>query len=83
MYKCVTDTAAVYLSEKFDSSHSCDIIAKFQTNEELVVPKPNQEMFRQSIAYQGPRIWNGLPISVRRAGTIDNFKDMVKPIFKT
>ena len=34
-------------------------------------------MFRQSIAYQGPRIWNGLPISIRRAGNIENFKNMV------
>ncbi len=49
----------------------------------LVVPKPNLEMFRQSTAYQGPRIWNGLPISVRRAANVDNVKHMVKPIFKT
>ncbi len=31
-----------------------DIITRFQTNEDE--PKPNLEMFRQSIAYQGPRI---------------------------
>ncbi len=39
--------------------------------------KANLEMFRQSIASQEPRIWNGLPISVRRAWNIENFKNMV------
>ncbi len=53
------------------------------TNEELVVPKANLEMFKHSIeAYHGPRIWNGLPISVRRARNIEIFKNMVQPIFK-
>ncbi len=73
----------MYLSEKSESSPGSDIITGSQTNEELVVPKPNLEMFRQSIAYQGPRIWNSLPISVRRAGNINNSKNTVKPIFKT
>ncbi len=57
MYKCVTDTEPVCLSAKFESRHGSDIFTRSQTIEELVVPKPNLEMFRQSIAYQGPRIF--------------------------
>ncbi len=64
LYRCVTGTAPVYVSEKFESSHRSDIITRSQTN---------LEMFRQSIAYQGPRIWNGLAICVRRAGNIEKF----------
>ncbi len=58
--------------------YSSDLITRSQTNEELhvVVPKPNLEMFRQSIVYQGPRIGNGLPITmlvVLEAPVILNF----------
>ncbi len=52
--------------KKFESSHGSDIITRSQSNEELVVPKPNLEIIMQFVAYQEPRIWNGLPISVRR-----------------
>ncbi len=60
---CLEGTAPVYLSEKFESSDGSDIVIRSQTNEELVVPKPKLELFRQSTADRGSRIWNGFKIS--------------------
>ena len=41
----------------------------------LYVPKPKCETFRNSLAYSGAKIWNSLPVNVKSAKSIEQFKD--------
>ncbi|CAH1256204.1 ACSS3 [Branchiostoma lanceolatum] len=35
------------------------------TSSQLAVPKPKREIFRRSVAYRGPNVWNSLPPDTR------------------
>ena len=38
-----------------------------------VLPRPNKELFKQSLIYSGPLIWNNLPDTLKQLGTINSF----------
>ncbi len=40
----------------------------------IYVPKPNTELYRSTFVYSGAKIWNDLPVSVKTAQSIDDFK---------
>ena len=45
---------------------------------DLDVPMPNQEIFRQSIVYQGAVAWNGLDNYIKCCNNITSFKELYK-----
>ena len=40
------------------------------------------ELKKISILFQGPRIWNSLPIDIKNAPTFSIFKNMIKPFLR-
>ena len=49
------------------------------SNQLLVVPPgPNTEIYKQSFAYQGACLWNNLPLYVKQAPSIIQFKSRYK-----
>lgn len=40
----------------------------------IIVPSLHKETFRRSISYQGPMIWNSLPLYVKASNNIASFK---------
>jgi hypothetical protein len=44
----------------------------------LYVPKPNCELFKKSLMYKGPKIWNELPIELKQASSLHAFKEVYK-----
>ena len=44
--------------------------------------KPNNEKFRKSITYQGPKLWNNLPAHIQKIDSYHEFKCQIKKIFK-
>ncbi len=52
--------------------------ARFADNMNVVVPKPNVEIFRNSFIYQGAISWNNLPPHLKYATTHDSFKRLYK-----
>ncbi len=47
---------------------------------DLLVPRANLEAFKKSFAYNGPKSWNNLPVSVRQCTTLDMFKARYKEL---
>ena len=68
MYKSLHNLAPPYLGNKFTYTHDIhNLDLRSVRNQTLYVPRPNLELYRKSIAYSGPKIWNTLPESVRNA----------------
>ena len=44
--------------------------------------KPNNEKYRKSITYQGPKLWNSLPTHIQKAESYQEFKIGVKKWFQ-
>ena len=42
---------------------------------------PNYAIFKRSLAYNGPTIWNALPITIKTSSTIMQFKREYKNVF--
>ena len=75
MYKSLNNLAPAYMSNKFTYSydiHNLDL--RSATNQWLYMPKPKLEIYRKSLSYSGPKLWNSLPESVRNAPTLGSFK---------
>ena len=76
IYKSLHDVSApVYMREKFSFSSVTNRTLRSSNNGELKVPKPNLEFFRKSLSYSGAKLWNQIPISVRNAETLHQFKN--------
>ena len=66
MYKALHNLAPTYISSKFTYTNTINQVnLRSSSDSTLYIPKPNLEIFRKSLAYSGPRIWNNLTISVR------------------
>ena len=75
MYKALHDLSPTYISNKFTHTHSIhQINLRSLTDTTLYIPQPKLEIFRKSLAYSGPKIWNTLPEFVRDAPSLDSFK---------
>ena len=40
----------------------------------LYVPKPNIELFRNSLSYSGSKIWNSIPENIKQCDSVALFK---------
>ena len=75
MFKCLNGMSPTYLSDRIDyvndhtsrSTHS-------STNNNLYVPRPRIEKFRESLQYAGPTLYNSLPNYVKDSVNIASFK---------
>lgn len=75
MYKALNNLAPTYLSNKFTYAHNMhNLDLRSATNQTLYVPKPTLEIYRRSLTYSGPKLWNTLPESVRNAPSLGSFK---------
>jgi hypothetical protein len=67
-----------YITFKFEimdnSLRSCN-------NSELYIPKPENDKFKKSLLYSGPKLWNTLPLNIRKANSISEFKRLYKETY--
>ena len=76
MYRCMAGTAPFYLSSHFN--HVTHEYFTRSSMYDLDVPKPNREIFRPSIVYQGAVAWNGLDNDLKCCDSITSFKQLYK-----
>lgn len=75
MYKSLHNLAPSYMCNKFTYSHNIhNLDLRSAANQTLYIPKPRLEIYRKSLAYSGPKIWNTLPEPVRNAPNLGSFK---------
>ena len=77
MYKCVTSTTPKYLTNLVIKSYGRPLCSS--TNGLLPVSKCNTMLVQNSsFSSMEPRIWNGLPKSIRHATSVDQLKGLLK-----
>ena len=75
MYKIMHILAPSYLSNIF--TLPCEVherSLRFTTENLLYVPKPKLELYRDSLAYSGSKIWNSIPKHIRNSTSLQQFR---------
>ena len=76
MYKIMHDLTPPYLANIFKLSKEVHDRTLRSTSENLLyVPKPNIELYRNSLAYSGSKIWNSIPDRLRNATSLQQFRN--------
>ena len=77
MYKVSNSLTPVDINNLFNQrSHSETVpVLRSITSNNYIPPKPNKEVFKQSMSYSGPLIWNSLPNDLK---TVDSCIKWIK-----
>ena len=74
---CINKKAPLYLCENLDFvSNSHKYNTRSAVNNDIVVP--NTSSFKTSFLYQGPTVWNNLPLPTRNSCSLQSFKKALK-----
>ena len=83
MYKTLNGKSPEYLKVLF--TFTSDIHSRLLrsiTNEQLYIPRPNKDLYRNSFAFSGSSIWNSLPLTLKQSSSIAQFKRLYLKWFK-
>ncbi len=79
VFKCVNGTAPFYLCDVLTPAASIHTRVNRSTSDNLLyIPYVNCELFKQSVEYRAPALWNSLPSHLRKAPSVDDFKKLYK-----
>jgi len=77
MYKTVCGDAPDYLKNDFVfTSEIHSRLLRSSSNFQLYTPRPNMELFRNSLIFSGTSIWNSIPEYIKTASAVKNFKSL-------
>ena len=75
MYKIFNNLTPSYLQEFFTFTSDIHQRSLRSTSDNLLyIPKPNIELYRNSLSYSGSKIWNAIPDHVKQSTSIAEFK---------
>ena len=73
---------AIYMFNILKSTHNTTLQPQHnyltRTRENLTTPQHNLTIFRHSLSYSGPVLWNSLPNNIKLLPTISSFKNQYK-----
>ena len=74
MYKVLNGIAPAYLKRYF--SYGADTSRYFLRGSgvNLSLPKPNTDYMKKSLKFSGAKLWNSLPVQLKRLPTLSSFK---------
>ena len=79
MFKAVHGMAPVYICNTICFVHDVtDRNLRSFDNMNLYQPGPNIELFKRSLAYNRPAIWNALPIALKQCTSLSQFKTLYR-----
>ena len=75
MFKISNSLTLDYINEMFHLRPLNNTLQSLRSSAAInyVLPRPNKELFKQSLIYSGPLIWNNLPDTLKQLGTINSF----------
>ncbi len=77
VYKCLQGNGPSYLTNLLHKYEPGRVLRSTQS-EILMVPRINLAYGGRSFSYAAPKVWNSLPVSVRKSGTVCTFKKHLK-----
>lgn len=79
MFKISKELTPEYIYEMFTRrQHTSDgggesLMLRSMAAQNFILPKPHKELYKGSLAFSGPIIWNCLPYSVKSAPSVESF----------
>ena len=77
MYKIANRIAPKYLIDLFQIrntyANSMTSNLRSVSNRNFIIPKPNINLFKNSISYSGTIIWISIPLEIKNADSINSF----------
>ena len=80
MFQSLNGLAPEYLQSMFKERDSIPYSLR-DSEGKLVVPKPSTNYLKNNFSYSGAVLWNGLPVGLRQASTLNEFKTGCKTAF--
>ena len=74
VYKSFNGLAPDYMHSMFVNRDSVNPYSLKNTEGKLAVPKPRTNYLKNSFSYSGAVLWNSLPIGLRQANNLTNFR---------
>ena len=74
VYKSLNELAPDYLRLLFNSRNTITSYTLRDTDGKLAVPMPRTNYLKNSFAYSGAMLWNSLPLHLRQASSLRQFK---------
>ena len=75
MFKTKNDFNPPYIKDLFKfTNETHDHCLKSALDNLLYVPKPNCELYRNSLAFSGSKIWNSIPQDKKNSDSVAIFK---------
>ena len=79
VYKCLNDLAPPYLSELLTIYEPRTGLRSEQKIKPLIIPKTRLVTYGdRAFSHIGPVLWNDLPLNVKTATSLENFKSKLK-----
>lgn len=85
MYKIAYNMVPSYLIDLFQMRNSSDdTISSLRsvTNKNFLIPKPNLNLFKNSLSYSGAIIWNSIPLEIKNSMSLNIFVNKCKAWMK-
>ncbi len=81
VYKSLNCLAPDYMHSMFVNRDSVSPYSLRNTENKLAVPMPRTNDLKNSFSYRGAVIWNSLPIGLRQANNLINFRSDCAKLF--
>ena len=79
MYKVANGLVPQYICDLFtrrsEVAHGTSL--RSITNQNFAIPKPKLTLYKESISYSGPVIWNNIPNDIRYLANVSSFSKNV------
>ena len=74
MYKTLHGMTPDYLRSRFVYRDDVSAYRLRNTENKLVLPQPRTDYLKKSFSYSGAQLWNNLPVDLRQASSLADFK---------
>ena len=71
---CLTNMFQFYTYDRYYHTRAV-------THNNMILPPINLSQYKTSIAYNGPKLWNMLPVEIKNTETLFNFKKSYKQYY--
>ena len=75
IYKVVLSLVPQYIKDLFQlrADTLSDTLLRFMSDQNFYIPKPNISLFKNSLSYSAPVIWNAIPSDIKNSSTTNIF----------
>ena len=78
MFKVTNKKAPEYLTEMFTKVEKTNPYNLRNREVHFYIPRPYTESLKKTFRYSDPKLWNKLPLEVKNAGSLSDFKTRLK-----